>query len=396
MIFIVAVSTMALFEVAIGVQLLTEQKAARPCQAAQPRASVASDGGFSGEEDAMVELTDLSPRVCTLKGFPYLAAWTLADRPFAFGVGHFDGTNETVGHSCGFRDVAQQGEAVDETCPGQQARAACARLSHTTWLTGTTTASSRPFGRTPVPAPVTRMCVLARFHSLCPSVWSQYPSRASQMAATLDVLRACPAPPTGKLRSRLAPVPGRVPIGHDVPVDALSSAGLGLDYGTVRLGRTTQAWLVAGSRLREEVRASPGPLVAGVEQIGSSSVPGLLSKPIVDLAAGLAEADGVAAVTERMEYMGWVYRGDAGDNGGHVFVLEDRPWHRVAHLHVVEHDGTQWRRYMRFRDLLTRSSDARERYEVLKSRLANQHGTDRKAYTDGNTEVVKELLAEFG
>ena len=63
MVFIVAVSTLALFEVAISVQLLTEQKAARPCQAAQLRASVASDGGFSGEEDAMVELTNLSPQL---------------------------------------------------------------------------------------------------------------------------------------------------------------------------------------------------------------------------------------------------------------------------------------------------------------------------------------------
>jgi GrpB-like predicted nucleotidyltransferase (UPF0157 family) len=187
-----------------------------------------------------------------------------------------------------------------------------------------------------------------------------------------------------------------VSFGHDVPVDALSSAGLGLDYGTVRLERTTQEWLVAGSRLREEVRASLGPLVAGIEQIGSSSVPGLLSKPIVDLAAGIAEADGLAAITERMEPMGWVYRGDAGDNGGHVFVLEDHPWHRVAHLHVVEHDGTQWRRYLGFRDLLCRSAEARERYEVVKSRLADQHRTDRKAYTDGKTEIVEELLVESG
>jgi hypothetical protein len=96
-IFIVAVGTLALFEVAIGVQLLVGHKAARPCQAAQLRASVASDGGFSGEEDAMVELTNLSPRVCTLKGFPDIAAWTLAQRPFAFAVGHFYGPNEAVG-----------------------------------------------------------------------------------------------------------------------------------------------------------------------------------------------------------------------------------------------------------------------------------------------------------
>jgi hypothetical protein len=97
MVFIVAVSTLALFEVAISVQLLTGQKVARTCQAAQLRASVASDDGFSGEEDAMVQLTNLSPRVCTLQGFPYLTAETLAHRTFVLGVGHFYGPNETVG-----------------------------------------------------------------------------------------------------------------------------------------------------------------------------------------------------------------------------------------------------------------------------------------------------------
>ena len=216
------------------------------------------------------------------------------------------------------------------------------------------------------------------------------------LAEAGDGMSSLFCPDRQNLRSSGALSPRPSVIGHHVPVDALTSAGLGLDYATVRLARTTEAWLVAGSRLRDEVRASLGPLVAGIEQIGSSSVLGLLSKPIVDLAAGLAEADDLAAVTEQMESLGWVYRGDAGDNGGHVFVLEDRPWHRVAHLHVVEHDGTQWRKYIRFRDLLRRSAEARERYEFVKLRLSDQYGTDRKAYTDGKTEVVKELLAAFG
>ncbi len=179
-------------------------------------------------------------------------------------------------------------------------------------------------------------------------------------------------------------------------LDALTSAGLGLDYGTVRLEQTTEGWLIAGARLLDEVRDSLGPLVAGIEQIGSSSVPGLLAKPIVDLAAGLAAAHDPGFLIERMEFAGWIYRGDAGDQGGHVFVLEDRPWHRVAHLHAVEHDGTQWRHYLRFRDLLRGDPKARERYEVVKVRLADQHGNDGKAYTDGKTDVVTELLAELG
>jgi GrpB-like predicted nucleotidyltransferase (UPF0157 family) len=187
-----------------------------------------------------------------------------------------------------------------------------------------------------------------------------------------------------------------VSVGQDVAVDALSSVGLGLDYDTVHLERTAEDWLIVGSRLRDEVRWSLGPLVVGVEQVGSSSVPGLLAKPIVDLAAGVAAAVSLAAVIERMGAAGWIYRGDAGEDGGHVFVLEDRPWHRVAHLHVVEHGGTQWRDYIRFRDLLRRSPEARQRYEVVKVRLAHQHRDDRKAYTDGKTEVVNELLAELG
>ena len=69
MVFILAVSSLAVFEVAISVQLLTEQKVAPPCQAAQLRASVASDGGFSGEMDAMVQLANLSPSL-RVEGVP--------------------------------------------------------------------------------------------------------------------------------------------------------------------------------------------------------------------------------------------------------------------------------------------------------------------------------------
>jgi hypothetical protein len=82
----------------------------------------------------------------------------------------------------------------------------------------------------------------------------------------------CPA--TGKLSSNLAPVPDRVAIGHDVPVGALTSAGLRLDDGTVRLERTTEAGLIAGSRLREEVRASIGRFLRASSKSARPRCPG--------------------------------------------------------------------------------------------------------------------------
>jgi GrpB-like predicted nucleotidyltransferase (UPF0157 family) len=181
-------------------------------------------------------------------------------------------------------------------------------------------------------------------------------------------------------------------VGHDDGVDLLIAAGLGLEYGTVRLDRTTDAWIAAGAELRHLVAHCLAGLVADVEQIGSSAVRGLLAKPIVDLAAGLSIDDALPEVRARLEAAGWIYRGNAGDEGGHVFVLEARTGLRIAHLHVVAHDGTQWRNYLRFRDLLRTSSSARDDYEATKRRLAAAHPDDRTAYTDGKTDVVQALL----
>lgn len=176
-------------------------------------------------------------------------------------------------------------------------------------------------------------------------------------------------------------------------MEPLIAAGLGLDYGELHLDRTTERWLAAGASVRDQVAAILGRDVADVEQIGSSSVVGLLAKPIIDLAVGVSEHHDLARVRSRLEAAGWIYRGDAGDGGGHVFVLEARPWHRIAHVHVVDHRGRQWRDYVRFRDLLRRSSDARAEYEAVKLQLVEEFGNDRKAYTDGKSDVVRSLLS---
>jgi GrpB-like predicted nucleotidyltransferase (UPF0157 family) len=135
-----------------------------------------------------------------------------------------------------------------------------------------------------------------------------------------------------------------------------------------------------------------GDSAAAVEQIGSASVAGLLAKPIVDLAVGLAPEHPLGQVRSRLESEGWIYRGDAGADGGHVVVLEDRPWHRVAHAHVVPVGGDQWRNYLRLRDLLRESPSARERYAAVKRRLLDEVGNDRSAYTTGKSDVVLSLL----
>lgn len=175
-------------------------------------------------------------------------------------------------------------------------------------------------------------------------------------------------------------------------VQQLAGVGLGLDYEELRLESSTAAWVDAGAALTAHV-ANVLEGAAQVEHIGSSAVVDLLAKPIVDVAAGLGPDQDVDEVLARLDRDGWVYRGDAGDEGGHIFVLEDRPWHRVAHLHVVALGGDQWRRYRQLRDLLRQDPAARRRYEAVKVHLHATLGNDRVAYTEGKSEVVRSLLA---
>ncbi len=171
-----------------------------------------------------------------------------------------------------------------------------------------------------------------------------------------------------------------------------AGAGLGLQYETVRLVRADPGWATIGRELAAHIRAALGDVARAVEHVGSTAVPGLLAKPIIDLAIAVPPGTAVDEMAEPMARLGWIYRGDAGDEGGWVFVLEDSPWHRVAHAHGVELGGSQWVRYLQFRDLLRRSAVARRTYEEVKQHLAAQHPDGRVRYTAGKDATVQRLL----
>ncbi|MEY2461383.1 MAG: hypothetical protein QOG30_3213 [Acidimicrobiaceae bacterium] len=170
------------------------------------------------------------------------------------------------------------------------------------------------------------------------------------------------------------------------------AAGLGLAYGTVRLVPADPEWSTIARTLSDDI-AQAVPALQGVEHVGSTAVPGLLSKPIVDLALGMQPDSDVGDLSDRLATLGWICRGDAGEDGGLVFVMEDAPWHRVAHAHGVVYGGEQWTRYIALRELLRRSPSARRAYEEAKTELAVRFPDDHANYTAGKTPTVAKLLA---
>jgi GrpB-like predicted nucleotidyltransferase (UPF0157 family) len=136
----------------------------------------------------------------------------------------------------------------------------------------------------------------------------------------------------------------------------------------------------------------PGRFVA-IEHIGSTAVPGLAAKPIIDILGGvtlLSEAD---ALLDPLCAHG--YETSAEFNG----TLSDRRWlmrhaqgRRTHHLHLVVYGGESWIRHLQFRDVLRADAAIAARYERLKRDLAGQHRHDREAYTDAKAAFIKEVV----
>jgi GrpB-like predicted nucleotidyltransferase (UPF0157 family) len=144
----------------------------------------------------------------------------------------------------------------------------------------------------------------------------------------------------------------------------------------------------------------PADLVRRVEHFGSTAVPGLAAKPIVDI---LVEVTDLAATRERIaplleaQSYDYFWRPTSGDDGPPFyawFIKRDAGGNRTHHLHMVEasFEG-HWDRLL-FRDYLIELPQVAREYERLKLDLASAYPKDREAYTNGKTEFIIRLTRE--
>lgn len=133
-------------------------------------------------------------------------------------------------------------------------------------------------------------------------------------------------------------------------------------------------------------------LVRPVEHVGSTAVPGLAAKPILDLQAAVADL-AAAAIVETLHADGWVPVPPE---------LDRRPWRRLyvlpqgdrraAHLHLTTDDSPRWHEQLAFRDALRADPSLVAEYARLKADLAGRHPDDREAYTEGKASFVRRVL----
>ena len=151
-------------------------------------------------------------------------------------------------------------------------------------------------------------------------------------------------------------------------------------------------WPALFAQEAEVIRQAVGDGLVAVEHVGSTSIPGLAAKPVIDILVGVTSlAVGVKAVPA-LEALGYEYRGENGIPGRLYFCKGLVRYRRTHHLHMVETDHEQWTPMLSFRDHLRAHPDDARRYEALKRDLAVQFRDDRRAYTDGKEDFVKAIL----
>lgn len=125
-----------------------------------------------------------------------------------------------------------------------------------------------------------------------------------------------------------------------------------------------------------------------IEHVGSTAVPGLAAKPVIDLLVG-APRPPTEGQRRRLAELEYVSMGELGIPGREFF-RKGAP--RTHHLHWTAFGGSFWASHVAFRDALRRDPALAREYERLKRALAGRFPNDREAYTEGKTPFIERVL----
>ena len=132
-------------------------------------------------------------------------------------------------------------------------------------------------------------------------------------------------------------------------------------------------------------------LVGGIEHIGSTAVPGLAAKPVIDIMAGVADLASSRPAIEALKPLSYCYF-DFEPERLHWF-CKPSDQERTHHLHLVPFESPLWRERLAFRDRLRADADIRAAYRNLKLELAERFRDDRGAYTEAKSDFIQAILA---
>lgn len=166
----------------------------------------------------------------------------------------------------------------------------------------------------------------------------------------------------------------------------------GLVHGTVQLAEWTTRWAELFAEEAARLRLALGHFAGAIEHYGSTSVPGLVAKPLLDILVGGPEATDPSPYKSALTPLGYDYAEHAGVPEHLVF---GRGTARTHLVHVVRYGGHAWHQALAFRDALRADAALRDSYAALKRELVQRHGAERSRYTAAKSAFIERVLADI-
>jgi len=169
---------------------------------------------------------------------------------------------------------------------------------------------------------------------------------------------------------------------------------LGLKRGTVILCEHQTLWEKSAREVINVLRKVLGDTVKGIQHVGSTAIPSIPAKPIIDIAVGVDSIEDLFPFENALKEKDIIFRG-SDQPGQLLLVMGDfEADTRTHHIHVVVHDSEDWQNYLNFRDYLISFPEKAKEYAKLKKALAETFSSDRGSYTAGKQQLIDRLLLE--
>ncbi len=152
-------------------------------------------------------------------------------------------------------------------------------------------------------------------------------------------------------------------------------------------------WAEEFARESSLVARAMDDLVVAIHHIGSTAIPGISAKPIIDMVAAVSDVALLDEKRQEMAALGYEAMGEFGMSGRRYFRKNDRHGNRTHQVHAFKTGSTQIERHLAFRDFMRTHADHAKLYDALKRELAERYPTDTASYTDGKDEFIQEMDA---
>jgi GrpB-like predicted nucleotidyltransferase (UPF0157 family) len=168
---------------------------------------------------------------------------------------------------------------------------------------------------------------------------------------------------------------------------------LGLNRKKVKLVKYQTTWETSFKQEKQAIQEKLGNEVLAIEHIGSTSIPGMTAKPIIDFMVAVNSINDYEKYIAPLKGLGYEFRRDyRNTHQEHVLFVKGAEDCRTHYLKLTQMDSDFWQEHILFRDYLINHPDLANEYQKLKEKLGKEYSSERAKYTESKAEFIKNII----